>query len=68
MLRQLTRLVYFPFIATAVTSISALSNAGPPNGVVMSQFLGQSCYDTANNRLYLAGASGVNNKWIPVGP
>ena len=64
----MTRLVSFPFVATSVTSISALSGVGNPNGVVLSVFLGQTYYDTANTVIYLCRVAGVNNQWVPVGP
>jgi hypothetical protein len=56
------RLLSFPFTATG--GVNALTNAGNPNGAVVSVFVGQLCVDTTvPGRSYIALTAGVNNDW-----
>lgn len=41
-----------------------LTNAGSPQGVVVSGYAGQDCQDTANNKWYRATLPAVNNSWV----
>lgn len=41
-----------------------LTNAGTPQGVVTSGWVGQTCQDTTNSKVYFATAAAVNNSWV----